>query len=110
MRRSLGHDRPVDRFSPEQTYSEGQAQVRSKIHSLRNLQPPRSGPRHCEDAQLPLALSRGIAAGRSDEPVDDAGDGYLRKTAAQTTRSADAPRRALEVRLQEHQINRQDRV
>ena len=50
----------------------------------------------------------GLAHGRSHAPFDDTVRGALRRNVAGAKRSADPDRRALEIRLQEHQIHRQD--
>ena len=54
-----------------------------------------------------LALRRGAAHRRGDAPAHDPGGRPLRARHAQPGRRAGAPGRALEVRLQEHQVDRQ---
>ena len=55
-----------------------------------------------------LALRRGPAAGRGDAPADHPGGRPLRRDPAQPERRADPAGRALEVRLQGHQVDRAD--
>ena len=53
-----------------------------------------------------LALCRGAAPGRGDAPADDPGGRPLRRDAAQPERRAAPAGGAVEVRLQEHQVDR----
>ena len=57
-----------------------------------------------------LALRRGPAARRGDAPADAAGGRPVRRDAAEPERRADPPGGAVEVRLQEHQVDRADQL
>ena len=57
-----------------------------------------------------LAVRRRAAAGRGDAPADDPRRRPLRRSAAEPGRRAAAARRAVEVRLQARQVDRQDPV
>ena len=61
-----------------------------------------------EDRRARLAVRRGAADGRGDAPADAAGVGPLRPRAAAAGRRAGAAGGAVEVRLQGHQVDRQD--
>ena len=57
-----------------------------------------------------LALCRGPAARRGDAPARDPCRRPLRRDAAEPERCAASPRRALEVRVQGHQVDRPDQL
>ena len=57
-----------------------------------------------------LAVRRGAAAGRGDAPADDPRRRPLRRGAAESERRAAPARGAVEVRLQEHQVDREHPV
>src|SRR5205085_1335190 len=57
-----------------------------------------------------VAVSRGAAHRRSDASARDSCDRLVRRRAAQPERRAAPAGRAMEVRLQEHQIDREDSV
>jgi hypothetical protein len=57
-----------------------------------------------------LALCRGAAARRGDASADDPRGRGAWRGAAEPERRAGAARRALEIRLQEHQVDRQDQL
>ena len=56
-----------------------------------------------------VALRRRVAFGRSDERFGNPGHRTLWQPAAPSERSSDKTRSSLEVRIQEHQIHREDR-
>src|SRR5204863_3367721 len=55
-------------------------------------------------------LFRGPADGRSDEPADAEDDGAVRQAASGTEWRADSDGGALEIRLQEREVDCEDRV
>ncbi len=58
----------------------------------------------------PVAVCGGSAPGRSHASADAAGGGHLRRDVAESGRRAGASGCALEIRFQEHQVDREDQA
>src|SRR5256885_1708733 len=70
--------------------------------------PAGAGPDARPAAARPrMAVRRGVAHRRGDAPADDAGGGPLRKDIAESGRRPHPAGRAVEVRIQEHQVDRE---
>src|SRR5437667_12513471 len=81
LRGSVGDDRAVDGISTQQAYRKSRAKAGSEIRAFRDVQPSRPSAWHGADAELSVAVSRTLAARRSDEPAHPAGALQLRQAA-----------------------------
>ena len=108
LRRAVGDDHPVGRV-PAPPVDQG-----LRAHLTRQVSPFRDLLRRQGDAAChpfhPLSLRRGAAHGRGHERPDARDRGDVRRCPADAQRPADPHRGSLEVRLQEHQVDQQDRV
>ena len=109
LRRGVVDGGAVGRLSARRPHPAFRADVAGALRPLRDAVPAQRDARTAA-ADPAVAVRRGAADGRGAASADDPRGGPLRQDAAEPERRAAAPRRALEVRLQEHQVDRQDPV
>src|SRR5205085_3359429 len=107
LRRRLVNGYPLGRLPVGAAIERGPAVGPSALCRLSNhlCAKPDAEPEH---GGTRLALCRRLAARRSDAPVDAARERTVRANTATAERRAASSGRALEVRLQRDQVNRQD--
>ena len=86
----------------------GGAHRQGEVRGLRDATTIRKQMPQARYAGIQLPLRGRPAHGRSHAPADAALRGHVRRDAAQAERRAGAPGGAVEVRLQEHQVDRED--
>ena len=109
LRRGLGDGRPVDRLPAGRPAPKSRAVARRAVRPLRLLRQSRRGESASTTAPA-LALHRRADAGRGDERTGVHRHRDVRPPAAQAARGAAAAGGAVEVRLQERQVDREDRA
>ena len=85
------------------------SRLAGSLHPVRDALSSGGVPRPAP-AQPRLSLRRGTAHGRGDESLAILAVGLYGKTLSEPERRADSTHRTVEVRLQEHQVDRQDPV
>ncbi len=107
LRRGLVDRRAVDRLFPQHDRQSRRAHVQGPLRRFRELL--RSAPNAVGLGRWhPASLRRGLAPRRSDESAHAALRRHVRRDASESGRRAGAHGDSLEVRIQEHQIHRQD--
>jgi len=103
--RGLVDGHPLGRVPAGGRAEESGADVTGEIRRVHHAAAPVGDARSAHEGSA-VAVRRGTPPGRGDAPADDPGGGSLWADPAQPERRAAPPRGALEVRLQEHQVDR----
>ena len=109
MRRRMVDGHPVDRLSARRSSEAVRAgRQRKFVEFVTVLRPEEMPGQRALHLAAAVALQRRTADGRSDASAHDARRRALRRGTAQSEWRAASAGRAMEVRLQEHQVDRQD--
>ena len=107
LRRGMVDGHSLDRRAACRNPAEGSAEVKCRVRRVHDASEAAADARPVP-ADPPVALHRRTATGRSDASAHDRGCGAVWEDAPQPERRAAPPRGAVEVRLQEHQVDRPD--
>ena len=107
LRRGLVHGHPVGRFPARRPSAPRRTDLRGALRRVHFAPRSRAAAR-TKGRRARLALRRGPAPGRGDEPARDPRRRPLRPPAPRPERRAAAPRRSVEVRVQGSEVDRED--